>query len=464
MTTPRAPICTTRCSASTTRPTTLNPPWQALSAGAALMRRRHAYDAAREAAWLDAIMRTPLPRPTPGGGDGPRPVFIVGMPRTGTTLLDRILGNHPAVHSLGSATTLAASVSEATGRFFHPAADDGMAGSFDGAEVEATGRLYLQRTRTGVPTATHLVDKNPLNLYCIPLILRALPHARVVVMRREPMDACFSNLKELLGWRVSLQLRAGGPGGPLPQRAPLERALGRRRARRGPRGRLRGPWHGNRKGWPRRCWNSSDCPPMPACTTSRPTPRRCPRPAAARYARRCMAARSARGAATPGSCSRCAGCWRSSHELPGAEGDMAAAVRRRGTRRTPGLGRGDRQLRARTGAGARRSLHTGAAVLRAFAGRALPARQPACAGGRARRGERSGPVAGAAAATAHVQPGAGDARMRGAAVADVAHADPAAAGRRRTAELREPARPGDRLPRRGTPGRPGLPAHAVVAR
>jgi len=173
--------------------------WEALAQGAALMRRRHAWDGPREAAALEAMMQAGVAATAPEGADGgPRPVFIVGMPRTGTTLLDRILGNHPAVHSLGERNDLAAAVSEATGRFFHPAAHPGMADLFAGADAAGAGRIYLRRTRAGAPAAaTHLVDKNPLNLSCIPLLLRALPQARILVLRRDPLDACFSNLKEL---------------------------------------------------------------------------------------------------------------------------------------------------------------------------------------------------------------------------------------------------------------------------
>ncbi|MBO9717441.1 MAG: sulfotransferase [Pseudoxanthomonas sp.] len=172
--------------------------WKALAEGAALMRACHAYDARGESSALDAMMAAaPSGDVAPIDDFGPCPVFIVGMPRTGTTLLDRILGNHPAVHSLGERNDLAASVCEATGRFFNPAVPAGAAALFDRADAAEVGRRYLRRTAAGATSASHRIDKNPLNLFCIPLLLRALPRARVLVLRREPMDACFSNLKEL---------------------------------------------------------------------------------------------------------------------------------------------------------------------------------------------------------------------------------------------------------------------------
>lgn len=172
--------------------------WDALLQGAALMRRRHAYDAGREAASLEAMMQMPMvPAIADEDAAGARPVFIVGMPRTGTTLLDRILGNHPQVHSLGERNDLAAAICEASGRFFQPTPQEGHAALLDATDAVEVGRRYMQRVTAGAPATGYLVDKNPLNLFCIPMILRALPHARVLILRRDPMDACFSNFKEL---------------------------------------------------------------------------------------------------------------------------------------------------------------------------------------------------------------------------------------------------------------------------
>ncbi|GAB3510426.1 tetratricopeptide repeat-containing sulfotransferase family protein [Pseudoxanthomonas daejeonensis] len=171
--------------------------WDALSSGAALMHRRDAFCARLEAEMLETLMDAPVAPPGSGDATGPRPVFVVGMPRTGTTLLDRVLGNHPQVHSLGERNDLAAAISEASGHFFHPALRSGVPELMEMAARADVGERYLRRVRRDAPSVSHLVDKNPLNLFCIPAILRALPRARVLVLRREPMDACFSNLKEL---------------------------------------------------------------------------------------------------------------------------------------------------------------------------------------------------------------------------------------------------------------------------
>lgn len=172
--------------------------WAALEEGAALARTRVAYDPRREAAALQRLMREPVAAPiATEASAGPRPLFVVGMPRTGTTLLDRILGNHDQVRSLGERNDLAAAVSEASGCFFHSGLDEAGATLLASVDPAQAGAAYLRRTVGAGVEGSHFIDKNPLNLFSVPLILRALPQARIVCLRRAPMDACFSNLKEL---------------------------------------------------------------------------------------------------------------------------------------------------------------------------------------------------------------------------------------------------------------------------
>jgi tetratricopeptide (TPR) repeat protein len=175
--------------------------WQALEQGAAIMRKRLAYDASAEAAYLQALMRLPVPPASEAvaaqalaSSERPLPVFIVGMPRSGTTLLDRILGNHGWVDSLGERNDFQMAMSQASDHFFHrtPASLERVTQ----VDARAAGHLFQQRMRLLAPGRPCVLDKNPQNLLNIPLILRALPHARILCLRRDPMDACFSNLKE----------------------------------------------------------------------------------------------------------------------------------------------------------------------------------------------------------------------------------------------------------------------------
>lgn len=165
--------------------------WSALACGAEIMRRRLVFDSNREASRLEALMREPVSLPAPLPDAALVPIFIVGMPRTGTTLLDRILSNHSSVQSLGERNDFAAALSEASGRFFRPLQ------SMRGLDFKSVGHLYEQRLRRLAAQGRYLIDKNPQNLFNLPLILQALPAARVLCLQRDPMDACFSNLKEL---------------------------------------------------------------------------------------------------------------------------------------------------------------------------------------------------------------------------------------------------------------------------
>jgi len=174
--------------------------WSALCEGAALVRAKLQHDPQAEASQFEYLRQAvpPVPAsPVPASKDGPVPVFIVGMPRTGTTLLDRVLGNHPDVVSVGERNDFDAAVSEASDHFFKGGLREREWEKLDGMDFAKAGDVYLRRLGTMAGNHRFFIDKNPQNFFNIGLILRALPNARILCMRRDPMDACFSNLKEL---------------------------------------------------------------------------------------------------------------------------------------------------------------------------------------------------------------------------------------------------------------------------
>ncbi|WP_129778216.1 tetratricopeptide repeat-containing sulfotransferase family protein [Peristeroidobacter soli] len=171
--------------------------WSALTSGAEIMSRRVAFDSLLEASRLEALIRMPVSLPEPAVAAGLVPIFIVGMPRTGTTLLDRILSNHSAVQSLGERNDFPAAVSEASGHFFRSPLHGDRLQLIRELDFKKVGHLYEQRVRRLATNGRYVIDKNPQNLFNLPLILQALPAARVLCLQRDPPDACFSNLKEL---------------------------------------------------------------------------------------------------------------------------------------------------------------------------------------------------------------------------------------------------------------------------
>lgn len=174
--------------------------FETLSRGAAAKRSTLHYDVAAEIATLDAMAAAWTPEAmaaTSPGHDGEGAIFIVGLPRTGTTLLERMLGRHPEVGSAGElmdfAQALGAAARNAQQR--HPGL--GLVEASLRMDFAALGRDYLAGAREAAPPRPRFIDKMPVNfLYC-GMIHRALPRARILHLVRDPMDACHAIYKTL---------------------------------------------------------------------------------------------------------------------------------------------------------------------------------------------------------------------------------------------------------------------------
>jgi tetratricopeptide (TPR) repeat protein len=125
------------------------------------------------------------------------PIFIVGLPRTGTTLVDRILSSHPDVVSAGELNTFAGLVKARAGSSSNMVLDaETLRNSVD-ADLAGIGHSYIEDTGRLARGGRRFTDKMPLNFFYVWLIHRALPNARVVALRRDPMDSCLSNFRQL---------------------------------------------------------------------------------------------------------------------------------------------------------------------------------------------------------------------------------------------------------------------------
>ena len=176
--------------------------WAALQRANAVMHERLKHRVRDEEVLFDAVIarcdgeftRLPAHR-----FDGPMPIFIVGMPRSGTTLLERILGNHSQVMPAGELADFSRQWRWVADQHGHKLLDQAMvkaAGEIDFAEV---GRRYLEQTQWRAGGRPYYVDKLPPNFMLAGFIRRALPQARIVHMARDPMDLCFSNYRALFG-------------------------------------------------------------------------------------------------------------------------------------------------------------------------------------------------------------------------------------------------------------------------
>jgi len=144
----------------------------------------------------------------PPAAEGPTPVFIVGMPRSGTSLLEQVLATLPTVHGAGELTWLPETlcVDEAQGPEGFPQT---LAG-YSTDEYLQLGRRYIERIRELAPDATHVVDKLPDNFQHLGLIHLMFPGARIIHSMRDPMDSCFSCFSRLfigdnLGYAYDLE-------------------------------------------------------------------------------------------------------------------------------------------------------------------------------------------------------------------------------------------------------------------
>ncbi|MDB6163630.1 MAG: tetratricopeptide repeat protein [Xanthomonadaceae bacterium] len=180
----------------------LDEAWAALERGNAVMASRLPYDPAAEEALFDDIIRRFdtdfLSRPAQQP-EGPTPIFIVGMPRSGTTLLERILGNHSMVRSAGELSDLPRQLRWVADRHGHPPLDHALLRDVPSLDFALLGRRYLEQSQWRAEGRPFYVDKLPPNFMLVGCIRRALPHAKVIHMTRDPMDLCFSNYRAMFG-------------------------------------------------------------------------------------------------------------------------------------------------------------------------------------------------------------------------------------------------------------------------
>lgn len=171
-----------------------------LAAANAEHKRAIGYDFAQDEAIFDAIEALfANPSALAGGGDpDPAPIFVVGMPRTGTTLVDRILSSHPEVGSAGELQAMPLAVKERAGTPSRLVIDPETIAASGALDPAAIGAAYLARAGHHRPVGTpRFTDKLPANFLYIGHIARALPSASIVCLRRHPMDTLWSNYKNL---------------------------------------------------------------------------------------------------------------------------------------------------------------------------------------------------------------------------------------------------------------------------
>lgn len=176
--------------------------WDSLVSANAAMRSLLKYDPVAEQRTFGALARRVVAFPQLSADaprDAPTPIFIVGLPRSGSTLLDRMLSNHSEVRSAGELGTFWRGLQWVTDRFTSPMLDEPIVERLSSVDWEQLGNRYLANAGWHASGRRFFIDKMPRNWLLVPLIHRALPHARILHMVRAPMDVAFSNYRCYFG-------------------------------------------------------------------------------------------------------------------------------------------------------------------------------------------------------------------------------------------------------------------------
>jgi tetratricopeptide (TPR) repeat protein len=128
---------------------------------------------------------------------GERPIFVLGLPRTGTTLVERILDSHSLVSSAGELSALSRAIGNAINRTPQGRANTWReyAARLNQLDSNTIARGYLELARPYRGDRPIFLDKQPTNFYYCPLILRAFPNAKIVHVTRHPLAACYAIFK-----------------------------------------------------------------------------------------------------------------------------------------------------------------------------------------------------------------------------------------------------------------------------
>ncbi len=174
--------------------------FEAYAMGNAIKKQFSAYDHAMTTQRVDSMMTFCGQQDfDQQGHPSEAPIFIVGLPRTGSTLLEQILSSHPQVEATAELPFIGQIASELSGR--RNRLDDSrypeILAELDPDQRREWGRFYLERAEIYRKGAPRFIDKLPNNWLHIALIRSILPNATIIDARREPMAACFANFKQL---------------------------------------------------------------------------------------------------------------------------------------------------------------------------------------------------------------------------------------------------------------------------
>ncbi|MGH8147885.1 MAG: sulfotransferase [Rhodanobacteraceae bacterium] len=168
------------------------------------------YDFQRDQQLFDALMRHgPTAQPAASGYDTDEPILVFGMPRSGTTLVERILSSHPQVKSCGELKQFSMLLKCMSGSASADLIDADTVIRCRSLDWKELGERYLAGTRPLSGQVPHFVDKFPHHFLYAGYLANALPRARMICVRRNPLDTCLSNFREVFSESSTLHGYAG---------------------------------------------------------------------------------------------------------------------------------------------------------------------------------------------------------------------------------------------------------------
>jgi tetratricopeptide (TPR) repeat protein len=163
------------------------------------------YDFQRDEQLFDALMRHgPIAQPPASGYDTDEPILVFGMPRSGTTLAERILSSHPQVKSCGELKQFSMLLKCMSGSASADLIDADTVVRCRSLDWKELGGRYLASTRPLSGQAPRFVDKFPHHFLHAGFLANALPSARMICVRRNPLDTCLGNFREFFSGSSTL--------------------------------------------------------------------------------------------------------------------------------------------------------------------------------------------------------------------------------------------------------------------
>ncbi|WP_426270463.1 sulfotransferase [Dyella kyungheensis] len=172
--------------------------FDSLTRGKAPGKAMERYTRAADKAIFDALIESfPFPMTHTNGDPTHEPIFVIGMPRSGTTLVERIISSHPDVYSAGELQNFGVLVKRLSGSATPELFDLDTVRRAQQLDWATLGSEYLASTRPATGHRPRFIDKLPHNFLYAGHIAHALPHAKIICLRRDPVDTCLSNFRQL---------------------------------------------------------------------------------------------------------------------------------------------------------------------------------------------------------------------------------------------------------------------------